>query len=257
MQTYIKNLAIFAGGKGTRLGSLGKIKPKPVISINNKPLIIYLFNWAKNQGFKKIIVAGGHNFEILKKEIESFLCCKSVKITPKIFSIIIKDYPQILIKDTGEDKETAERLYDLKELLFDEERFVLTYGDTLTNLNILPIIELSKRKNATITFVAGYPDARYGEIILKNNLVTQFNEKERPKFLVNRGFFVIKNSIFENWDNNLFVSFEKNVLPFFVNKKDVYARKDYSWFFSVDTEIDAKKLEEEIMKRDVYFNMEK
>ena len=40
----IKTALILAGGKGNRMGSLGKIKPKCLLNVNNKPIINYIIN---------------------------------------------------------------------------------------------------------------------------------------------------------------------------------------------------------------------
>ena len=53
-------VCILCGGKGTRLGSLTKNIPKPLIPINGKPIISYIIDHIKNAGIKDVIIASGY-----------------------------------------------------------------------------------------------------------------------------------------------------------------------------------------------------
>ena len=60
---------IMAGGKGTRLYPLTKDIPKPLVSINNEPMIKILIEKAKAAGFGKFIVSVNY----LKEQIIDYL----------------------------------------------------------------------------------------------------------------------------------------------------------------------------------------
>ncbi|MCI8980349.1 MAG: nucleotidyltransferase family protein [Clostridia bacterium] len=51
---------IMAGGKGTRISSISKDIPKPMIPINGKPVLEYEIECLREQGFKEIIITIGH-----------------------------------------------------------------------------------------------------------------------------------------------------------------------------------------------------
>ena len=53
-------VCILCGGKGTRLGSLTKNIPKPLIPINGKPILSYIIDHIKNAGIKDVIIASGY-----------------------------------------------------------------------------------------------------------------------------------------------------------------------------------------------------
>ena len=60
-------LVILAGGKGSRLHEYTKKIPKPLIRLNNKPLIEIIINHYENYGVKKFIIAGGYKYRLFQK----------------------------------------------------------------------------------------------------------------------------------------------------------------------------------------------
>ena len=245
MIDFPRELVIFAGGKGSRLSSLGQACPKPAIIIEGKPLIAYLIDWAQMQEFENIIIAGGHLCGILEDRLAKHYRVP-LQVLDKISKTIVLKKAKIIIRNTGEETQTAERLLRVRDLLDGTQMFVVTYGDTLTDLVMREPWQLSVDQEKLICLVAGLPDERYGELKFNGNLVTAFKEKGRPDFYVNRGFFTIRPEIFDHWDSRSFQSFERDVLPFFTEKNEVAAYKSKAWFFSVDTEIDALNLSKKI-----------
>ena len=69
---------------------------------------------------------------------------------------------------------------------------MLTYGDGLSNVNLKKLLKFH-RSNKKITMTAVHPPARFGELEIKNKLVTKFEEKPQlQKGWINGGFFVIE-----------------------------------------------------------------
>jgi len=54
-----RDLVILCGGKGTRLKSLTKNTPKPLLKINKIPFLDYLLNFYQRYYFKKIYLLAG------------------------------------------------------------------------------------------------------------------------------------------------------------------------------------------------------
>ena len=63
-----KQCIILAGGLGSRLGSLSKITPKPLIKINNIPFLFYLILKLKNEGITNILILTWHKSEQFNSE---------------------------------------------------------------------------------------------------------------------------------------------------------------------------------------------
>ena len=57
---------ILAGGKGTRLRPYTKIFPKPLVPIDDKPVLEIIINQLIKNGFNEIIMAVGHLAELIR-----------------------------------------------------------------------------------------------------------------------------------------------------------------------------------------------
>lgn len=62
-------IIVQAGGKGSRMESLTKNKPKALVPVNNLPMMFHLF---KKFPEKKYIVIGDYKYDVLKKYLEAF-----------------------------------------------------------------------------------------------------------------------------------------------------------------------------------------
>jgi glucose-1-phosphate cytidylyltransferase len=244
MTIQTSHLVILAGGKGTRLGSLGKCCPKPAIQINGAPLVSYIIDWARGQSFKKIILAAGHLYEIVVESLQEHYGQEFQKIDKFTVVSRIDNACEIMVRDTGSDSLTGERLFAVKDLLHSQSHFVLTYSDTLTDMQMSSAISVANKHNALICMTAGFPDPRYGELLIEEEMVVAFHEKARPKFRINRGFFIMRKDIFSYWNEEDFRSLECDVLPHFAAQGQIVAYKSNDWFFSVDSEVDAAHLAE-------------
>ena len=60
---------ILAGGKGSRLGSLTKVTPKPMVKIAGKPIIWHILKILSSQGIKEFIICLGYKGNIIKNYI--------------------------------------------------------------------------------------------------------------------------------------------------------------------------------------------
>jgi glucose-1-phosphate cytidylyltransferase len=241
----IKALVLLAGGRGTRLSEFTKSIPKPVTPVNGRPIITYLIDWALANGLEKVIICGGYLFQQLQNEIfRHYKICKNTDhILGDISASIKVDEIELQIVDTGLDIATGERIRQIEELV-QEEYFLCTYADTLSDIKLADIKNSALKKNANYLVTLGHPDARYGEIIVDAEKIIEFNEKAPPKFLINRGFYIFNRKIFEEILPG--ESLEEAVLPRLAHEKKLYHHISDSWFHSVDTIMDLESLEERL-----------
>ena len=59
-------IVILCGGKGTRLAEETINKPKPLVELNNKPILDYIMRHYYNYNFKNFILPLGYKGELIK-----------------------------------------------------------------------------------------------------------------------------------------------------------------------------------------------
>ncbi len=223
-------VVILAGGFGTRISEYTKTIPKPMIKINNKPLILLIMQQYAKYGFKDFYIALGYKGQI----IENFFKKK-----------IFKDWNINLI-DTGQNTMTGGRLARLKKYL-GQKTFLLTYGDGVSNVNIKKLVNFHKKKKKILTMTAVRPPARFGAIKLKGNFVTYFKEKSKTDAgWINGGYFVVEPKIFKYLKGDK-TFLEREPLEKISKEKQLVAFKHNDFWQCVDTVRD-KEILEKILK---------
>ena len=136
-------------------------------------------------GFKEFIIASGYKENIIKN----------------YFSKKILDW-KIDVVNTGLNSQTGGRLKRLKKIL-NNERFLLTYGDGISNINLRKLLNYHIKKKALVTLTAVRPPARFGAIKIVDGKVRVFREKSAlDEGWINGGFFVFEPEIFKYLKND-------------------------------------------------------
>ena len=77
---------------------------------------------------------------------------------------------KITLLDTGQKTMTGGRIKKAESIIGDK-RFLLTYGDGLSNINIKKTIDFHKSNKGLITLSGVLPKGRFGTIKTENNKV--------------------------------------------------------------------------------------
>lgn len=216
------NVVILAGGLGTRISEYTKTIPKPMIRIKGKPIIYHIMKHFSNYGYKNFYIAIGYKGEVIKKYF------KRNSFGWKINLI-----------DTGKKTMTGGRLKRLKNFL-NKEKFFLTYGDGLSNVNLKKLLKFhnSKKKLATLTAVR--PPARFGALKITNNYVKYFKEKSKlDEGWINGGFFIIEPEFLKYIKNDK-TFLEREPLEKVCKKKQLVAYKHKNFWQCIDTKRDLE-----------------
>ena len=231
-------VAILAGGKGTRLSELTKEVPKPMVKIGSTPILIHIMNHYLKYDFKDFIILAGYKKNIIKKFFKNFK-----KINVPFDYKINKKNCRITIVESGKNSMTGGRLKILKKILKNNEEFMFTYGDGISNVDIKKLVNFHKKNKKMITVTAVRPPARFGEIIIKDNLVHSFKEKPQVnQAWINGGFFVAKK-IFLNLIQNNKTILEKKPLEKVAKKRQLTVYKHHGFWKCMDTLRDKEVLQ--------------
>ena len=216
-------VVILAGGLGTRISEYTKTIPKPMIKINNKPIIFHIMKHYSNYGFKDFYIAAGYKKKIIKD----------------YFKKKFYDW-KVNVIDTGQKTMTGGRLKRLKKF-FKDETFLLTYGDGLSNINLTKLLNFHKKNKSIVTITAVTPPARFGAIKIKDNKVTYLIEKSKmDEGWINGGFFVIETEFLKYIkSDNTFL--EREPLEKITKSRKLSAFKHQGYWQCVDTIRDLER----------------
>ena len=217
---------ILAGGRGKRLRPITDKIPKPLIPINNKPLIERTIKYLKKYGITEIIISIGYKSDI----IEKFLKKKKNFGCDIVFSI------EKTPLGTGGAIKKALRFVD-------EESFVVLNGDIVTNIDLKKIL---KKPN---TIAANELKTKFGTMDIRNNKILKFNEKKDVVGVwMNPGIYHLSKDIERLIPQK--GSLEGIVFPKMARKKtlETVKFKNALWF-SIDSHKDIEECSKEIKSK--------
>lgn len=205
---------IQAGGKGTRMVELTHDEiPKPLLLINEKPMIQWQIENLREYGINEFFIITGH----LGEKIEEYFGDGS-KLSVSI-KYIREEYP------LG----SAGALYYLKSTI-DNKNIILVFGDVMIKLDWDRMISHHENKAAMATLLV-HPNAHpYDSDLLimdeeerivgidsKNN-----NRNYWYKNLVNAGIYILDNVVLDGFDKPQKKDLEKDILTPMMSKNSVY-----------------------------------
>jgi len=215
-------VVILCGGLGSRLAEETKLIPKPMVKVGKKPIIDHIINIYKKYGFNDFILATGYKSKVLERYFSNKKNIKCIY--------------------TGKKTLTGGRLLRLKKNFKENENFLLTYADGLTNQNLKKLVKfhLSHKRIATLTSVK--PPARFGELKMSGNIVKSFKEKPQlQNDWINGGFFCFNSKIF-NFISGDNVMLEREPFQKLTKIKNLMAYKHYGFWQCMDTMRDKELL---------------
>ncbi len=208
---------ILAGGFGTRISEETENKPKPMVLLDDKPIIWHLMGIYARQGFCDFVIATGYKSQVIHEWVSN-----------------LKTNWNIQAIDTGLETQTAGRIQQITER-FNEPQFMVTYGDGLGNINLHNLLSLHNAQGRAATVTAVRPPSRFGVIQSEDSLVTHFGEKNQvDSGWINGGFFVIEKRI-EKYIYSNEESFEANVLPRLVGDAELTSFQHEGFWQPMDT----------------------
>lgn len=242
---------ILAGGYGSRISSLTKNIPKPMIKIGNQPILMHVISTYLKYNINNFHIALGYKGGIIKKY---FLSKKFLNYKIIINSKIIHDNKKnnkisISLYDTGLNTMTGGRIKKVIKKIIEKNKvndddFLVTYGDGVGNINIDKLIKFHKKKRKIVTITSVRPPARFGELFIKGHKVISFKEKpQMQKGWINGGYFILNKKII-NYISGSKTIFERDPLERLVKKNNVVAYKHKSFWQCMDNLRDKKTLDQ-------------
>jgi glucose-1-phosphate cytidylyltransferase len=239
---------ILAGGFGSRLSEETDLKPKPMVEIGGKPILWHIMKIYSHYGFNEFVILLGYKGYVIKEYFANYILHQSdvtidiVNNQTTIHNNSAEPW-KITLLDTGLNSMTGGRIRRAKDYI-NNETFLLTYGDGVSDIDINSLVEFHKTHKGCITMTSAQPEGRFGALVVnEENQVTQFSEKPKGDGLwINAGFFVCDPKVIDYISSDETI-FEKEPLESMAADNQLFTYKHHGFWKPMDTLRDKIQLE--------------
>ncbi len=233
---------ILAGGFGTRIRDVNADMPKPMITIGHYPILWHIMKQYAHHGFKEFVLCLGYKSETIKDYFLNYHKRQN-DFTLNLKNSLIEDHTHRLMDDwkitfaeTGLNTFTGARVERIKQYIQDDDLFMLTYGDGVSNIDIQKLLAFHKSHGKLMTVTGAHPPARFGELEIEGDQVIGFNEKPQvTEGFISAGFFVCNREVLEYLTPNEDLVFEKEPITNIVKDGQLMVFKHGDFWHPMDT----------------------
>jgi glucose-1-phosphate cytidylyltransferase len=243
-------VVIFCGGFGVRMGEETQRIPKPMIEIGGRPILWHIMRYYSMWGHDEFVLCLGYKGEAIK---QYFLSYNGALLNDFVLDrdsggtkleLLSRDLDKwrITFVDTGLNSTIAERLKAVESYIGDDEAFLATYGDGLTDAPLPEVIEAFHERGKTAMFLSVRPQFNAHRVSTdENGNVLSVDDLSRSEVRINGGFFVLKREIMdmiEPGDELVEETFAR-----LIANRDLVAYSYEGFFGPMDTIKDRQRLE--------------
>lgn len=243
-------VVILAGGLGTRISEETDLRPKPMVEIGGKPILWHIMKGYSHHGFNEFIICCGYKGYIIKEYFANyFLHNADITFDLAHNQMTVHNSKtenwKVTLVDTGLATNTAGRIKKIKKYV-EGERFMLTYGDAVSTVNINKLIDFHSKNNKIATVTSIQLPNRFGNIDADaDGKVLTFVEKPTyEENWINGGFFVLESEIFDYLEGDMEnIQWERQPLTTIAQNSQLMAFKHVGFWKCMDALRDKIELE--------------
>lgn len=173
---------ILAGGKGERLRPYTNDRPKVMVEVSGKPILLWQIEWLKSYGVTKFVITASYKYEVIKEYFED----------GSKFGTTI----EYSIEETPLGRGGAIKKAFQAKILAGAANIVVTNGDIITKMNLSGMLKLHEDQNALVTLLLVPYISRWGLVKTDDrNHVTGFEEKPKLPYWINGGIYIMNRQI--------------------------------------------------------------
>ncbi len=236
-------VALFVGGRGTRLLGDESPLPKALFEVGDRPIVWHIMRSFMAAGMNRFVLLLGYRGDLIADYFIHHAPYESADVLvtagsggrPEV-EVIGPGDPgwEITLCPTGTDTEKGERLRMARRYLQDEPDFMATYGDGLSDIDIRGLADFHRSHGKIATVTAVRVNSQWGHLELDGGgLVTGLIEKPPLDGWVNGGFFVFKREVLDYLDPN--DTLESNCLPRLAADGQLMAYRHEGFWTAMDT----------------------
>ena len=190
---------ILAGGRGTRISQLFPDLPKPAVPAGGKPFLVWILEQLGLSGFSKVVISGGHLFDVLKRKIEPYI--------PKNMEVL-------WVREKEPFGTGGGVLYAALQSGLIPKNWLVVNGDSYLAGGW---VDAMKDKSPTEAWMVAskVPDStRYGRLEVKKGELVAFREKQGGgEGLINAGIYLLPSIWLNEEVKHVALSMENDLIP--------------------------------------------
>src|SRR5262245_7199553 len=243
-------VVIFCGGHGVRMGDETRRIPKPMIEIGGKPILWHIMHYYSMWGHDEFILCLGYKSEVVKQFflsyngalLNDFVLDRSSSGTRlELLSRDLDKWRSTFV-DTGLNATIGERLKAVEHYLGDDETFLATYGDGLTDAPLPHVIEAFHDAGKTAMFLSVRPQFNAHLVATDaDGHVVAVEDMSRSDIRINGGFFVLKRNVLDLIEPG--DEFVEETFAKLIARRELVAYPYEGFFGPMDTIKDRQRLE--------------
>ncbi len=246
-------VVILAGGYGTRISEESGIRPKPMVEIGGRPILWHIMKQYSFYGLNEFIICLGYKGHMIKEYFSNYFLRMS-DVTFDLQQNTMEVHREtsepwrVTLVDTGEHTMTGGRIKAVADHI-GQETFCLTYGDGVSDINILESIAFHRQQKVLVTLSAVQQPGRFGAFLMgrEETKVKSFREKPKGNGIdnawINGGFFVVEPQAL-NFITNEETVWEKEPLEIMAKTQQLAAYRHYGFWQPMDTLRDRNILQQ-------------
>ena len=242
-------VVILAGGLGTRISEESYLKPKPMITIGEQPILWHIMKYYSSFGFHDFVICCGYKGHIIKEYFADYYLHRSdvtfdfsAENRMTVHQNVAEPW-RVTVVDTGLNTKTGGRVKRVRKYIGNEP-FMLTYGDGVSDVDLNALLNQHKSSGKIVTLTGIQPGGRFGVLDLEGQTVTGFLEKAKEDGgWINGGFMVMNPEVFDYLSVEESCILERKPLETLAQEGNLGIYKHPGFWQCMDTQRDRFKLE--------------
>lgn len=197
-------VVLFCGGLGLRMGETSARVPKPMIPVGDRPILWHIMKYYAAFGFADFILCLGYKSEVIKEYFLGYDEALSndfvLRDGGKNIELLRSDITNwtMTFVDTGLKSLIGQRLRAVERYLGDDDVFLATYGDGLTDAPIQHMVDTLLASDKVGLFLVARPTAVFHVVGFdERNVVQAVEDVTKANMWINAGYFVFRREIFD------------------------------------------------------------
>ena len=243
-------VVILAGGLGTRISEESHLKPKPMITIGDQPILWHIMKTYSHYGFTDFVICCGYKGHIIKEYFADYYLHRSdvtfdfsAENQMTVHQNVAEPW-RVTLVDTGLNTQTGARIKRVEPYIGGES-FMMTYGDGVSDIDLHMLLSQHQRSGKVVTLTGIQPGGRYGVLDLSGECVTGFREKAKEDGgWINGGFMVMEPEVFGYLSEEENCVLERTPMETLAREGKLGIYKHSGFWQCMDTQRDKTRLEE-------------